>query len=88
MGKFIAFGKYNKLYKYLWIYIAIRVVNEYFFGTSFPNDNQRRLNRDLYIRNYKRIVFTRLSPTWETSFLNDNESKSFMYIKNDYRYRL
>ena len=36
MGKFIAFGKYNKLYKYLWIYIAIRVVNEYFFGTSFP----------------------------------------------------
>ena len=36
MGKFIAFGKYNKLYKYLWIYIAIRVINEYFFGTSFP----------------------------------------------------
>ena len=36
MGKIFALGKYNKLYKYIWIYIAIRVINEYFFGTSFP----------------------------------------------------
>ena len=36
MGKIISLGEYNKLYKYLWIYVAIRVVNEYFFGNSFP----------------------------------------------------
>ena len=36
MGKIFALGKYNKLYKYIWIYIVIRVINEYFFGTSFP----------------------------------------------------
>ena len=37
MGKIISLGKYNKLYKYLWIYVAIRVINEYFFGISFPS---------------------------------------------------
>ena len=29
----MSFGKYNKLYKYIWIYVIIRILNEYlFFG--------------------------------------------------------
>lgn len=36
MGTFISLGKYNTSYKYLWIYIAIRLINDYFFGSSFP----------------------------------------------------
>ena len=33
--KFISFGKYNKLYKYMWFYIASKIIYEYFFGTDF-----------------------------------------------------
>ena len=36
MGKFISFGKINKLYKYIWIYILIRIINDYIFLETFP----------------------------------------------------
>lgn len=38
MGKFIKCGKYNKLYKYVWIYILISLVNQYFFENTFPDE--------------------------------------------------
>ena len=31
MGKLISLGEYNKLYKYIWIYLAIKFVANYFF---------------------------------------------------------
>ena len=37
MGKYITFGKYNKLYKYIWIYVIIRIINDYLFSETFPN---------------------------------------------------
>ena len=37
MGKFILFGKYNKLYKYIWIYVIIKIVNDYLFSEAFPS---------------------------------------------------
>ena len=37
MGNFISFGKYNKLYKYIWIFVIIKLINEYIFGYSFPD---------------------------------------------------
>ena len=37
MGKYISFGKYNKLYKYIWIYVIIRIVNDYLFSGVFPD---------------------------------------------------
>ena len=37
MEKFISFGKNNKLYKYLWIYVIIRLVYDYLFSDVFPN---------------------------------------------------
>ena len=36
MGKFISFGKNNKLYKYIWIYVIIRLINYYIFSDFFP----------------------------------------------------
>ena len=37
MGKFILFGKYNKLYKYIWFYVIIRIINDYLFSEAFPS---------------------------------------------------
>ena len=31
MGKFISLGEYNKLYKYLWIYLGIKFISEFLF---------------------------------------------------------
>ena len=36
MAKFISFGKINKLYKYIWIYILIRIIDDYIFTEEFP----------------------------------------------------
>ena len=36
MSKYISFGKYNKLYKYIWLYIISQLVYEYFYGSHFP----------------------------------------------------
>ena len=37
MGNFISFGKYNKLYKYIWFYVTISIANEYLISKSFPD---------------------------------------------------
>ena len=37
MAKPISFGKYNKLYKYIWIYVIIRTVDDYIFTEDFPS---------------------------------------------------
>ena len=31
MGKYISLGEYNKLYKYIWIYLIIRFLTTYIF---------------------------------------------------------
>ena len=31
MGKYISLGEYNKLYKYIWIYLILRFINTYIF---------------------------------------------------------
>ena len=36
MGKFLSFGKNNKQYKYIWIYVIIRLLNDYIFSGVFP----------------------------------------------------
>ena len=36
MAKYISFGEYNQLYKYIWLFVIIKLVNEYIFGYSFP----------------------------------------------------
>ena len=36
MAKYILCGKYNYLYKYIWYYLLIQIVYDYFFGTHFP----------------------------------------------------
>ena len=36
MGQFISFGKYNQSYKYIWLFVIIKLINEYIFGYSFP----------------------------------------------------
>ena len=40
MGNYITIGEYNKLYKYIWSYIIIKLIFEYFFGTDFPEEMQ------------------------------------------------
>ena len=37
MGKFISFGKYNKLYKYIWISFILRIIIDYIYSNSFPS---------------------------------------------------
>jgi len=37
MVHFISFGKYNKLYKYIWFFLIICLVNEYIFSDIFPD---------------------------------------------------
>ena len=37
MGKFFSFGKYNNLYKYIWITIIIKLIYEYLFSETFPS---------------------------------------------------
>ena len=37
MGNYISFGKYNNLYKYIWIYLIINIIYDYIYGNAFPN---------------------------------------------------
>ena len=37
MVHFISFGKYNKLYKYIWFFLIICLVNDYIFSDIFPD---------------------------------------------------
>ena len=37
MASYISFGKYNNLYKYIWIYLIINIIYDYIFGNTFPN---------------------------------------------------
>ena len=38
MGKLISLGEYNKLYKYLWIYLSIKIISSYIFGSELVFD--------------------------------------------------
>ena len=38
MGKFISLGEYNKLYKYIWIYLIFRFINTYIFYNTLIFD--------------------------------------------------
>ena len=38
MGTVITLGEYNKLYKYIWISISLKIVFQYLFGTDFPEE--------------------------------------------------
>ena len=38
MSNYITIGEYNKLYKYIWIYIIIKLLFQYLFGTDFPEE--------------------------------------------------
>ena len=38
MGNLITIGEYNKLYKFMWFSIILKLVFEYCFGTDFPED--------------------------------------------------
>ena len=49
MGKYISFGKYNKLYKYIWIFIIIKILIDYFFSDTFPKQIQIDFFRTQYI---------------------------------------
>ena len=35
MGKYISLGEYNKLYKYIWMYLIIRFLSTYIFSNNF-----------------------------------------------------
>ncbi len=36
MKRYISFGKYNKLYKYIWIVVSIRLIIDYLYTDNFP----------------------------------------------------
>ena len=38
MNKFILCGKYNNLYKYIWLYLVIEIIYDYFFGKDIPDE--------------------------------------------------
>ena len=38
MGSFISIGKYNKLYKYIWMFLIIKLIYEYLFDGNLPNE--------------------------------------------------
>ena len=57
MGKFFSFGKYNKLYKYIWIAIIFKLIYEYLFSETFPS--QFRFNF-LNTQNYPPDILVQL----------------------------
>ena len=57
MGKFFSFGKYNKLYKYIWIAIIFKLIYEYLFSDTFPD--QIRFNF-LNTKNYPPDILVQL----------------------------
>ena len=38
MNKFILCGKYNNLYKYIWLYLLVEIIYDYFFGKDIPDE--------------------------------------------------
>ena len=51
MSLCITFGNYNKAYKYIWIYIIIKISLNLFFGSNFPEDIKIYLNKVLFPQN-------------------------------------
>ena len=49
MGKFISFGKYNKLYKYILISFILRIIIDYIYSDLFPSQIRPEF---FYIENY------------------------------------
>ena len=45
MGKYISFGKYNKLYKHIWYYLITKLINEYFLESFFVKKVELLNNR-------------------------------------------
>ena len=65
MGKFFSFGKYNKLYKYIWIAIIFKLIYEYLFSHTFPD--QIRFNF-LNTKNYPPDILVQLFFNYLGSF--------------------
>ena len=66
MVKFITFGKINNQYKYILIYISIRIVNDYIFSEIFPK--QIRPNF-FYSKNYPPSILVQTFFNYLGSFI-------------------
>ena len=84
MSFYIAFGNYNKIYKYIWIYVIIKILLNLFFGSNFPGEIKitQYLNKELFPKNILIqetfnyigiIIFSMI--LWKYKLWKDNNSK-------------
>ena len=67
MGKFISFGKINKLYKYILIYVLIRFVTDYMFSNTFSEKIKPEIFK---IHNYPRNIVVQLFLNYLATFIS------------------
>ena len=66
MGKYISFGEYNNLYKYIWYYIIICSFNDYIFADTFP----KQIKFSIFeIKNYPPDIFIQQEFNYLGAFL-------------------
>ena len=95
MGKYISFGEYNNLYKYIWYYIIVCSFNDYIFADTFP----KQIKFSIFeTKNYPPDIFIQQEFNYFGSFLlsiliylyEEKQlflkylSKILYYIKNNY----
>ena len=66
MGKYISFGEYNNLYKYIWYYIIVCSFNDYIFADTFP----KQIKFSIFeTKNYPPDIFIQQEFNYLGSFL-------------------
>ena len=93
MEKIISFGKYNKLYKYIWIYVIIRLFNDYLFSDVFPSqikpsifdsENYSPIILIQIFFNYLgTFVFSIFLYFYQKSLISNKEKKEDLKIESD-----
>ena len=66
MGKYISFGKYNNLYKYIWFYLIVCTIYDYIYDDKFPNQVKFTI---FEAKNYPPDIFVQQEFNYLGSFL-------------------
>ena len=93
MEKTISFGKYNKLYKYIWIYVIIRLFNDYLFSDAFPSQIKPSIFDSenyppiiliqIFFNYLGTFIFSIFLYFYQKSLISNKENKEDLKIESD-----
>ena len=90
MGNCINIGEYNKLYKYIWLYIFIKLIFEYLFGVDYPDEikifKKNTFPKSIIVQEiiyyFNLVIFSRFLYIYEKSQNKRDKSESSIVSNN------